>query len=201
MDCYIIFSDQKQCTNCNKLLNNTKIINKLKKFYKVKLFKVDSEHVRDKLINKNFTKLPILNIKDKNNENEKIIVGLNDILFHVENIDKNNPIYKYTTLNKIKNENLNIFDIFITDIPISNEFLNEIFKDYDLLYVKDYQIEYLKLIIPKLFFNNKILIISERKKLKKYIKALYDAFILNTDPETIIKKYKIKNNLKTLFIK
>jgi len=201
MDCYIIFSDQKQCINCIKLLNNTKIINKLKKFYKVKFFKVDSEAVRDKLINKNFTKLPILNIKDKNNENEKIIVGLNDILFHVENIDKNNPIYKYITLNKIKNENLNKFDIFITDIPILNESLNEIFKDYDLLYIKDYQMEYLKLIIPKLFFNNKILIISERKKLKKYIKALYDVFILNTDPDTIIKNYKIKNNLKTLFIK
>lgn len=200
MDCYIIFSDQIQCANCIKLLNNTKIINKLKKFYNVKYLKVDSEYIREKLRNKNLTKLPILNIKDK--EGEKIIVGLNDIIFHTENIDKNKPIYKYITLNKIQNENLNKFDLFITDIPITkNENLINISKEYNLIYIKEYQIEYLKLIIPKLFFNNKILIISEKKKLKKYIKALYDVFILNIDIDTILKTYKIENNLKTLFIK
>lgn len=199
MNCYIIFSDQIQCVNCIKLLNNTKAINKLKKFYNVKYLKVDSEYIREKLRNKNLTKIPILNIKD---ENEKIIVGLNDILFYIENIDKNKPIYKYTTLNKIKNENLNKFDLIITDISIiKNEILNNIDKEYNLIYIKDYQIEYLKLIIPKLFFNNKILIISEKKILKKYIKALYDVFILNVDADSIIKTYKIENNLKTLFIK
>ena len=198
--CLIIFSDQKTCLNCKELLDNKNIIDKLNKFYKLSYLNVDTELIRQSLLDINMTKLPILKIKTENSVS--YITGLNDILFHVENINKNKPIYKYINLNKIKNEKLNDFDLFITD----NEDINLNKQKYlpeeiDLIFIKDCQIEYLKLIIPKLFFNNKVLIISNKKNLKNYIKSLYDVYILDYNLETILKNYKIENNLRSLYLK
>lgn len=199
-ECIIIFSNQKNCLNCLSLLNNKNLIDKLNKFYKVSYMNVNSELIRQKLISYNLTKLPILNIK--NETEESYIIGLNDILFYVENINKNKPIYKYINLNKIKNINLAYYDIFITDEEKLDEDPQKyISEEFSVIFIKDYQVEYLKLIIPKLFFNNKILIISDKRKLKNYIKSLYDVHILNHNMETILKTYKIENNLRSIYLK
>jgi len=199
--CRIIFSNQLKCINCNTLIHNDHAINKLKKFYNVEYLNIDTEELKQYLLEKNLTRLPILEIMSEKNGNIVYFIGLNDILNHINNLDnKNKPIYKYVTLNKIKNEKLNDFDIVITDEIITDYPENIDYHGFDIIFIKEYKDDYLKLIIPKLFLNNKILIISNKKKLKPYLKALYDVFILNHNLDTVFRDYKIENNLKSIYI-
>lgn len=190
----------------NKIIN-TKIIDKIIKFCSI--YNIDFKYIniidnfnKNLLIKHDITKLPTLLINDGNviklsgiNNIKKysdLLLIQDETEIKVKDLFNDKPIFKYIQLNKIKTEKFNDYDYVFTNINIVDDSL----QSDNVIFLNELDTDNFKLITPKLFKNNKCLIISKNIVLKNVVKFLYDFIINNVTYDELIKKYNLSDEIK-----